>query len=509
MLIQRIFNFRGLTEKLGEAVAAVVPVMAIVLILTAAIVPMPTSILLAFYFGGVMVIFGMTLFTLGAENAMGPMGSNMGTVLTGTKKLWLIIAVGFALGFIITVSEPDLQVLADQVQSIPTNVLIYSVALGTGLFLVVALLKTFLKISLRILLLVFYALIFILLIFAPDDFTAVAFDSGGVTTGPMTVPFIMAFGVGISAFRNDKSAKDDSFGIISLCSVGPIMAVLILSIIYRPEDAAYAEALVPDISDSMELSAFFFDAIPAYMKEIAVSLLPIVVFFFIFALISRRPEKSELFKITVGLGNTYLGLVIFLTGVNVGFMPAGSCLGSLLARLPYNWIIIPVGMVIGFFIVRAEPAVYVLSHQVEEITSGAVSGRLLVRTLSFGVAISIGLSLLRVLTGISILWFIIPGYALAVAMSFKASPMFVGIAFDSGGVASGPMTATFLLPFAMGACIELGGNVVTDAFGVVAMVALTPLIAIQMLSLIFSKKEKSEGPAVQSSAYNNYVIIDL
>ena len=509
MLLKHIFNFKGLTEKLGEAVSAVVPVMAIVLFLTAAFIPMPTSILLAFYFGGVLVIFGMTLFSLGADNAMGPMGSNMGTVLTGTKKLWLILFVGFALGFIITVSEPDLQVLANQVQSIPTNVLIYSVALGTGLFLVIALLKTFFKISLRLLFIIFYALIFILLIFAPDDFTAVAFDSGGVTTGPMTVPFIMAFGVGISAFRNDESANSDSFGIIALCSIGPIFAVLILSIIFRPEDAAYAEALVPEIADSIELSALFFHAIPEYIKEIASSLLPIAVFFFIFAIIARRPNPDELFKIVIGLVYTYLGLVLFLTGANVGFMPAGSSLGSLIARLPFNWIIIPVGMVIGFFIVKAEPAVYVLSHQVEEITNGAVPGKILERALSIGVAVSVGLSLLRVLLGLSILWFIIPGYALAVAMSFKSSPMIIGIAFDSGGVASGPMTATFLLPFAMGACIELGGNVVTDAFGVVAMVALTPLIAIQLMGLIYKKNAEANETPSATLKYNNSVIIDL
>lgn len=509
MLIQRIFNLKGLTEKLGEAVAAVVPVMAVVLILTAAVVPMPTSILLAFYFGSIMVILGMTLFTLGAENAMRPMGSSMGTVLTGTKKLWLILAVGFALGFIITASEPDLKVLAEQVYSIPTGVFIYSVALGTGIFLVIALIRTFFKLSLRILIIVFYTLVFILLIFAPDDFTAIAFDSGGVTTGPMTVPFIMAFGFGISAFRSDESAKDGSFGIISLCSVGPVLAVLILSIIYRPEDAVYAEAPVLIITDSMELGAIFFEAIPSYLIEIAESLLPIVAFFFIFVLISRRPDKNELVGILIGLVYTYLGLVVFLTGVNVGFIPAGSCLGSLLARLPFSWIIIPVGMVIGFFIVRAEPAVYVLSHQVEEITNGAVPGKILVRALSIGVAVSIGLSLIRVITGISILWLLIPGYVIAVAMSFKASPLFVGIAFDSGGVASGPMTATFLLPFAMGACIELGGNVVTDAFGVVAMIALTPLIAVQMLELIYKKKERREAPSVQQRTYNNYVIIDL
>ena len=358
--IRRLLDFGGLTEKLNEAITAVIPIMLIVLFLAFFVVPMPTSILMAFLFGSLMLIVGMTLFSLGAEMAMGPIGSAMGSAITRTKKIWFILLMGFVLGTLITVSEPDLQVLASQITSIPSNVIIVSVAVGTGLFLMLALVRTFLGFPLRYALFISYALVFILLIFTPQNFVAVSFDAGGVTTGPMTVPFIMAFGVGISSFRNDKSAKDDSFGVIAMSSVGPIIAVLILAIIYRPENATYKEAFVPTISDSMALSSFFGDAIPTYVGEMFVSMLPIVALFIIFDIATLRMHLQELTKIAIGLVYTYAGLVIFLTGVNVGFMPAGSCLGSLLAEDEMRkWAIIPIGMLIGFFIVKAEPAVYV------------------------------------------------------------------------------------------------------------------------------------------------------
>lgn len=220
-----------------------------------------------------------------------------------------------------------------------------------------------------------------------------------------------------------------------------------------------------------------------------------------------------LIRICIGLLYTYVGLVLFLTGVNVGFMPAGSFLGQILAGLNCRFIIIPIGMLIGFFIVKAEPAVYILMKQVEELTDGAIPGRALQKSLSIGVSVSIGLAMIRVLTGISILWLVIPGYAIALIMSFFVPKIFTAIAFDSGGVASGPMTATFLLPFAMGACLAVGGNVVTDAFGVVAMVAMTPLITIQGLGLVYQrklKKQKTE-PQVQDPLLqlDNYAIIEL
>ena len=502
-----------LREKLHEALAAVLPIVAIVLLLAITVAPIPNSILLSFLFGGALLVIGMMFFSLGAELAMEPMGQHMGARLTKTRKLRLLLPLGFLLGFLITVSEPDLQVLADQVQSIDSRVLIFSVAGGVGLFLVLALLRTLFAVRLRTMLLALYLLVFLLAYFAPADFLAVAFDSGGVTTGPMTVPFIMAFGVGVSAMRSDKQASSDSFGLISLCSVGPVIAVMILSLIYRPDSAAYEPAVMPDAPNSVEMARHFLGVFPTYFREIAVALLPIAAFFGVFQLVLLRLGRQTLIRIGVGLLYTYTGLVLFLTGVNAGFMPAGTYLGQTLAHLDYHWLIVPIGMLIGYFIVKAEPAVYVLMRQVEDLTNGAVSGMALQTSLSIGVAVSIGLAMTRVLTGLSVLWLVLPGYAIALGLSFAVPDMFTGIAFDSGGVASGPMTATFLLPFATGACRAVGGNVVTDAFGVVAMVAMTPLITIQLLGVVsrVHKRRPAPGvsPAGNAAPADEYEIINL
>ena len=472
-----------LREKLLEALQAVLPIVAIVLVLCFTIAPVSPSILLCFLLGAVLIVVGIMFFTLGAEMSMTPMGERVGAVLTRSRKLPVILGVGFLLGFLITISEPDLQVLANQVPSIPNRTLIFSVAAGVGLFLTVAFLRMLLGVALPPLLVAFYGLVFVLAAFVPREFLAVAFDSGGVTTGPMTVPFIMALGVGVSAIRGDRHAADDSFGLVALCSVGPILAVLILGIAFRASDSTYIPPVLPEVSDSVELWQLFHEGLPEYIKEIASSLLPIVVMFGVFQAVALRLDKRTLGRIAVGLAYTYVGLVLFLTGANVGFMPAGNYLGQVLTGQSYRWVIIPIGMLIGYFIVKAEPAVYVLNKQVEEVTDGAISAQAMGMALSAGVSISVGLAMVRVLTGISILWFLIPGYAVAVGISFVVPKLFTAIAFDAGGVASGPMTATFLLPLAQGACVAVGGNIVTDAFGVVAMVAMTPLITVQLMGL--------------------------
>lgn len=476
-------------EKLNETLKAVFPILLIVLFLCFTIAPIPSGILLLFLLGAALLIAGMLFFNVGVELSMTPMGERTGTIITKSKNLFLIIAISFIMGFVITISEPDLQVLAGQVPSIPNMTLILAVAFGVAVFLVIAILRMLFGIALSHLLLFFYTIIFILTAFVPSDFLAISFDSGGVTTGPMTVPFIMAFGVGIAAIRNDKHAEDDSFGLVSLCSIGPILAVLILGMIYNPDSTEQVSDSIIVVDNTVDLWHLFAVEFPTYLKEIAVSLLPIVVFFGLFQLVSRDINKRSLIKIGIGLIYTYIGLVLFLTGVNVGFMPAGNFLGQTIAGLSYSWIIVPIGMLIGFFIVKAEPAVFVLTRQVEDITSGAISAKAMGMSLSIGVAASVGLAMTRVLTGISILWFLIPGYAIALILTFFVPKIFTAIAFDSGGVASGPMTATFLLPFAMGACDALGGNIITDAFGIVAMVAMTPLITIQIMGVIFKIKE--------------------
>ena len=479
-----------LREKLLESLQAVLPIVAIVLVLCFSIAPVSPSILLCFLLGAAMIIVGIMFFTLGAEMSMSPMGERVGAVLTKSRSVPLIIGVGFVLGFLITISEPDLQVLANQVPSIPNMTLILSVAAGVGFFLVVAFLRMLLSIALPKLLVVFYALIFVLAAFVPKEFLAVAFDSGGVTTGPITVPFIMALGVGVAAIRSDRHAADDSFGLVALCSVGPILAVLLLGILFQASDSTYIPPVLPDVGDSVELWQLFHVSLPTYLKEIATSLLPIVLMFGVFQLVALKLDRRSLGRIGVGLLYTYMGLVLFLTGANVGFMPAGNYLGQVLAGRSFRWVLVPIGMLIGYFIVKAEPAVYVLNKQVEEITDGAISAGTMGAALSAGVSLSVGLAMVRVLTGISVLWFLIPGYTFAIGISFVVPKLYTAIAFDAGGVASGPMTATFLLPLAQGACVAAGGNIVTDAFGVVAMVAMTPLITVQLMGLMAQFKQR-------------------
>lgn len=496
-----------------EALRAVMPIVCIVMLLCFTIAPISPSILLCFLMGTVLLLVGMMFFTAGAEIAMTPMGERVGTAMTKTKKLGIVVLLSFLLGFIITVSEPDLQVLAEQVPSVPNVILILSVAFGVGVFLVVALLRMLFSIALPKLLVCCYLVVFALSFFVPREFLAVAFDSGGVTTGPMTVPFIMALGVGISAIRSDRHAADDSFGLVALASVGPILAVMTLGLIYNPDKAEYIPPTIPKINDSIDLWNMFGEGLPKYLGEIAVSLLPIVLFFLAAQVLVLKLDRRQLLRMGVGLLYTYVGLVLFLTGVNVGFMPAGNYIGQVLAGYKYPWIIIPVAMVMGYFIVRAEPAVYVLNKQVEEITDGAISAKAMGLGLSVGVAISLGLAMLRVLTGISILWLLIPGYAIALGISFFVPKIYTAIAFDSGGVASGPMTATFLLPLAQGACTALGGDIVTDAFGVVAMVAMTPLITIQVMGLATKlmqrRKPGTKHDVDMLEALDNDTIIEL
>ena len=496
-------------EKMQEAMVAVIPIICIVLLLSFLLVPLSPSILLSFLLGALFVMVGMMLFTLGAEVSMTPMGEKVGAKMTQSKNIFIIVFLAFILGVIITIAEPDLQVLVELIPSVPNQLLIIAVAIGVGIFLVVALLRMLLGIPLSHLLLVFYALAFVLMFLVPEDFRAIAFDSGGVTTGPMTVPFIMALGVGISAIRGDKHAANDSFGLVALCSIGPILAVLCLGMLFHPSESSSYTIENIQVANSVELWQMFVKELPSYMSEIALSLLPIVLFFGLFQLISLHLNKKNLLKIAIGLAYTYVGLVLFLTGANVGFMPAGTYLGYELASESYRYLLIPIGALIGFFIVKAEPAVYVLNHQVEEITDGAISARSMEIGLSVGVACSVALAMTRVLTGIPILFFLIPGYAIAIASSFFVPKIYTAIAFDSGGVASGPMTATFLLPLAQGACVAVGGNLVADAFGVVAMVAMTPLITIQVLGMMHKLRHPKKDILHQLSDYDDNAIIEL
>ena len=480
-----------LREKMAESLSAVLPITAIVLLLSITIAPVSSGVLVLFLFGSLLLIFGMSLFTMGAGMSMQPMGEGIGVQISKFRKLLLPLIICFALGVIITIAEPDLTVLAEQIPSIPNMVLILAVAIGVGLFLVVALLRTALRIPLSKLLLIFYLVVFVLAAFAPADFIPAAFDSGGVTTGPITVPFIMALGIGMVSIRSDKKSSDDSFGLVALCSIGPILSVLILSICYEPS-ATTTETVIRDIVDTRDAIREFVTAFPHYAKEVLIALLPVVGVFVVFQLLTRRYQIHQLLRIGSGFLYTYAGLVMFLTGANVGFMPAGKLIGEEIAGSSYKFLLIPVGMLVGYFIVAAEPAVHVLKKQVEEISSGRITQTSIGIGLSIGVAVSVGIAMLRILTGIPLMWFMIPGYAISLLISFFVPPLYTGVAFDSGGVASGPMTTTFLLPFAVGACSAVGGNLLTDAFGIVAMVAMTPLITIQVIGLYAQMKHRAQ-----------------
>ncbi len=488
-----------LLEKIRESLSSVLPITAIVLLLSVTLVPLTPGALVLFLFGSLLLIVGVGVFTLGVDMSMTPMGGGIGAYMSRARHMSVPLLTAFALGMLVTIAEPDLTVLAQQVPAIPNQVLILTVAAGVGLFLVIALLRVMLKIPLSRLLVVFYLAAFALaILFTPNDFIPVSFDSGGVTTGPITVPFIMALGVGAASVRSDKNSTSDSFGLVALCSIGPVLSVLVLGVCYAPDSASYTPAALPDIATTRDAAREFAAAIPHYAGEVAAAMVPICAMFLLFQLLTRRFKRTQLLRIVSGLIYTYVGLVMFLTGVNVGFMPAGQLIGAAIAGGGAPFLLIPIGMLMGYFIVGAEPAVHVLIKQVEEVSMGSISQGAMKQGLAIGVAVSIGIAMLRVLTGISILWFLIPGYAVSLALTFFVPQLFTGVAFDAGGVASGPMTATFLLPFAMGACEAAGGNLMTDAFGLVALVAMTPLVTIQLLGLAGRVKKRLADDALRA-----------
>ena len=495
-------------EKFKEAAASVLPITLIVALMCLSFVPVTTDLLLAFLLGAVLLIVGMGLFTLGSDVSMTQIGSHMGAKLTKSRNLALILSISFLLGVAITVAEPDLQVLAKNVPAIDTTVLIVTVAVGVGLFLLVSMLRILFAIPMKWLLLFLYGLVFLLAALTDPDYLSVAFDSGGVTTGPMTVPFIMALGVGVASIRSDGNAHTDSFGLVALCSVGPILAVLLLSFVYRDAPEGAAASMVSTYQDTVQMGLGYLHALPEYLLEVVIALLPIVVFFLIFQVVALHLHKLPLMRIMLGLLLTCVGLVLFLTGANVGFSSLGFILGQRLAEPRLQFLLIPLAMLMGWFIINAEPAVHVLNKQVEELSAGAISANAMHYSLSIAVAAAMGLAMLRVITGISIMWLMIPGYAIALILAFFVPPTFTAIAFDSGGVASGPLTATFMLPFAMGACSAVGGNVMTDAFGLVALVAMMPLITVQIMGLIYVIKVRRVAAETVVS-YDDTDVIEL
>ena len=453
--------------------------------------------LIVFIVSALLLILGIGFFTLGADIAMTPMGEHVGSGLTKAKNLKLLLIICFALGILITIAEPDLTVLANQVGS---KLIIIFVGLGVGLFLILAILKIVFKKDLASMLIYFYMVLFalalLLIAIDPENFKLIplSFDSGGVTTGPITVPFIMALGIGIAATIGGKNASENSFGLVAMCSVGPILAVLILSLVNGGDISS------PNLNDYLiadNLLLATLETLGKTTKDVTLALGLVVGFFFIINFIFLKLPKKKLIQIGVGTLFTYAGLIIFLTAVHIGFMPVGFKMGQELVKTSPIAVSI-IGFILGLVVVLAEPAVHVLNKQVEEITNGTVSKKAMLIALSIGVGISICLSVIRIIFKFSILYYLIPGYLLSLGISFFVPKIYTAIAFDSGGVASGPLTSTFILPFAIGACVAMNGNVLSDAFGIVAMVAMTPLITIQMLGFTsISKKRFSEKLAMR------------
>jgi hypothetical protein len=479
-----------LREKTKEAIKSLLPIVVIVLVLNFTITSMPFAVRGLFIGGALLLVLGMSLFTMGADMAMMPLGEHLGQFLTKSRKIWLIVIASLIMGTMVTIAEPDLQILARQVPGVPPMTLTVFVAVGLGVFLVIAMLRIMFMWNMSYLLSGLYIGVLVLGIFIPEEYLAVSFDAGGVTTGPFAIPFILALGVGVAAVRGGKSTLYDSFGLAALCSIGPIYAVMILGFNFPAKKSTLGADEIDNITNVGQLVGEFLEALPEYAHEIGLAVTPLIVVFILFQIFALKLPIAHLARIGVGLVYTFLGLTIFLTGVSVGFLPAGTFIGSFVGQLDYNWILIPLGVLMGYFIVLAEPAVHVLIDSVEDMTGGAIARRTMLRAFSISVGISVGLAMLRVITEISIWWVLLPGYGLAIVLSLFVPKIFTAVAFDSGAVASGPMTATFLLPFTMGACAAVGGNIMMDAFGVVAMVAMTPLFTVQIIGLMYDRRMK-------------------
>ena len=488
-----------LASKFKEVVSAVLPITLIVLILNWTLSPLGFPVLLRFLAGALLIILGLSIFLFGVDLGVSPIGVLMGSTLTKSNKLWIMVAGGLLLGFFISVAEPDLHILANQVDFVSSGeisrvAIVLVVSVGIAVMMTLGLLRILRGTPLYLVLTVVYGLIFVLALFASSEFLAISFDASGATTGAMTVPVILALSKSVSALKkNSKASEKDSFGLVGLTSTGAILGVIIMSL-FRPVEKITA-SLDYDLSTSDAVILPFLKKIPTIALEVFFALLPILIIFVAFQKITFRLKRKAMVRILKGLLYAFLGLVLFLTGVQAGFMDVGSQLGYQIASQNAPLILILVGFILGLVTILAEPAVYVLTEQIEDVTSGYVRRQAVIGSLAIGVAAAVALSMLRIVVPEIHLWhYLLPCYAIALVLSFFTPKLFVGIAFDSGGVASGPMTATFVLAFAQGAAEAIShANVLIDGFGVIAMVATMPLIALQLLGLIYRIKSTKGG----------------
>lgn len=495
----------NLLTKLKETAISVFPVMLIVLILGLFIVPIDKTLLCGFIVSGILLTLGLTIFLLGVDLGIQPMGERTGAALTNKKNLFLLLSCAFVIGFIVTAAEPDIQVFASQVKnhfpSISKPVFTIAIATGVGLFITIGLLKTVLNCSLKWTLFIFYVILFTILTFVSDSFVGIGFDSGGATTGPMTVPFIMALGLGVSSVRATNDNKN-SFGLTGIASLGPVIAALIYSFFVNQNInvAENSTAHAITVAQTGFLAKIFLPFAQCFLhvlQEALISILPLFVLFIVFQIFLLKMTKRQVIRMTIGFFYSFTGLLLFLVGVNGGFMQTGEVLGKTLGEMVAQnggiWylILIVTGLLLGAIIVCAEPAVWVLSEQVEAVSGGTIKRKVLLVFLSVGTAIAIGLSLWRSIAGVNLRFILIPGYIIAFILMIFSPDLFTGIAFDSGGVASGPLTSTFVLSFTIGAANGCGKT--NDSFGVISLVALMPLIAIQIMGIIFKLKTKKRG----------------
>ena len=475
-------------KSLKETIYSVIPICFIVVIVSL-LFGINVSVIVSFIISSLFLIIGISLFTFGADTSMMLIGEKIGTKLIESRKISLILIITLIIGFIITLAEPDLKVFADQISSIPSTTLIIFVSIGVGIFLMIAAMKILFKFDLRAILLFFYTITFCLLLFVPSSFVPIAFDSSGVTTGPISVPFILALGVGLTSFRTDSNSKSDAFGLIALCSIGPKIAVLILGMLYTGSNSYDTSIYL----NSNPLIIQYVNELLKCLKEVFVSLCPIIGLFIIFKLVSKNSfTNKQIKKVILGLVSTFLGLVIFLTSVNVGFMKTGFLIGQSFASSNYFYYIFPVTMLIGFLIVFAEPAIKILTEQVEDITDGSVSQNIMKITIALGVSIAIFFSIYRLIKGDSIIPYLLFSYILAFILMIWSPKMFTSASFDAGGSVCGPLTATFILPLVIGVCDVTHGNIMSDAFGLIAFIAMSPFITIQLLGIIFRIKTRVE-----------------
>ena len=474
-----------LNEKAKEAVLSIVPVM-ILMLLISLFLGFNLITIISILLSSVLLITGIMFFTFGADLSMMEMGKSISSGLLKSRKVILILLISLVVGVVITVAEPDLKVLAGQMTAIDSKVLIMSVGLGVGIFLSIAAARIIYQISLKKIIGVCYGLLLLMILISKNEMIPLAFDSGGVTTGPMSVPFILAMGIGFSSSIMNKKSKDDSFGLVALCSIGPILTVLILGL-FMKDSLSYTYNISEEVTTFSSLvSHYVYEVFPIF-KEVLISLLPILGVFVIFSLITRSVTNKQLKRIILGLPITLLGLTMFFIGVNVGYLPAAYMIGiSMFAKSKVFLVLL--GLIIGFVIVKAEPAVAVLTEQIEKLTEGSIKKSAMTNVIAIGVSLAVTISIIRVMSGFSINGILIGGYLLAIVLMFFSPDIFTMVAFDSGGAVTGPMTTSFLLPLVIGICYASGGNVLTDAFGLVALVAMSPLIMIQMLGVVYKIK---------------------